>query len=269
MKIMKFQEGGAMAPVAPAPTPAEQDPMMELANMAMAALEGQDCGLAMQVCEGFVMMLGGGQPPVGAAPEGQPIFKKGGKMAGRCKKKSVVSKHQYGGPVGYGVLKSYAAQPTFSSTLPGARVAAYNAEATKNPSPMVMDPALEVKHQVYNGYAPMAPAAKTAAKQVFVEKVLPTKPEYIAQQARMALPDRIVESTSTIAGPQRGIVMANINPYANGGEDSLAILNRRNKYARKAMRRDALDGRINSAMSDGQWNRARRLKERYINKYEK
>lgn len=86
MKITKFQAGGEMAPVA-APAP-EQDPMIQLAEMAMGALQNQDCGLAMQVCETFVSMIqGAAQPPMGAAPEGQPVFKKGGKMVGRCKKK--------------------------------------------------------------------------------------------------------------------------------------------------------------------------------------
>lgn len=88
--ITKFQEGGAMP--ANAPTPA-QDPVQMLAEMAMQALQGQDCQMAMQVCEGFVALIqqamGGGQTPVGQAPEGEPVFKKGGKMVKRkkCAKK--------------------------------------------------------------------------------------------------------------------------------------------------------------------------------------
>lgn len=84
--IKKFQEGGAAPTAAPAGAPAgsEQDPIQMLAEMAMQALQGQDCQMAMQVCEGFVALIqqamGGGQ-----APEGEPVFKKGGKIAGRKK----------------------------------------------------------------------------------------------------------------------------------------------------------------------------------------
>jgi len=84
MKITKFQAGGPVAPAAPAPA----DPMAQMVEMAMAALQNQDCELAMQVCDNLLMMLQETQPPVNAAPEGQPVFKKGGKMVGRnCKKK--------------------------------------------------------------------------------------------------------------------------------------------------------------------------------------
>lgn len=90
MKIKKFQQGGPMpaeaAPAAPAPEQGGQDPIMQLAEMAGAALQGQDCGLAMQVCEGFMMlveqMMGGGAEPVGA-PAQAPVFKKGGKLIRR------------------------------------------------------------------------------------------------------------------------------------------------------------------------------------------
>ena len=80
MKIKKFQMGGQVAPVEAAPAPEQGgDPMMQLAEMAGAALQGQDCGLAMQVCEGFMMlleqMMGGG-----ATPTQQPVFRKGGKL---------------------------------------------------------------------------------------------------------------------------------------------------------------------------------------------
>ena len=51
--IKKFQEGGAAPTAAPAgaPTGGEQDPIQMLAEMAMQALQGQDCQMAMQVCE--------------------------------------------------------------------------------------------------------------------------------------------------------------------------------------------------------------------------
>lgn len=71
--IKKFQEGGAAPAAAPAGAPAggEQDPIQMLAEMAMQALQGQDCQMAMQVCEGFVALI---QQAMG-----------GGKIAGRKK----------------------------------------------------------------------------------------------------------------------------------------------------------------------------------------
>lgn len=90
--IKKFQDGGAAPMGAPEGAPAggpEQDPIQMLAEMAMQALQGQDCQMAMQVCEGFVALIqqamGGAQAPVGQAPEGEPVFKKGGKMVKRKK----------------------------------------------------------------------------------------------------------------------------------------------------------------------------------------
>lgn len=93
MKVKKFQEGGQ----APAPEAAgvqvqgTQDPLMELAQLAAQALQSQDCQAAMGVCQGFLMLIqqaqGGGAAPVGE-PQGEPVFKKGGKMKrkGGCKK---------------------------------------------------------------------------------------------------------------------------------------------------------------------------------------
>lgn len=98
-EIQKFQEGGAMpAEAAPEAAPMEAapveeapqgggDPVMELAQMAMQALQGQDCEAAMAVCEGFVQlvqeMAGGGEAGApGAAPEGEPVYRNGGKLVG-------------------------------------------------------------------------------------------------------------------------------------------------------------------------------------------
>lgn len=94
--IRKFQEGGEMAPP-PAAAPAEAapeeadpeggDPTAQILEAATAALQNQDCNLAMQVLQVVVQMLGGGAPEGPAAPEGQaPVFKKGGKLAGWIKK---------------------------------------------------------------------------------------------------------------------------------------------------------------------------------------
>lgn len=90
-----LQEGGAMpadapaeaAPAEAAPAkgaPAEgEDPTAQILEAAMAALQNQDCNLAMQVLQALVQMLGGGAPEGPTAPEGQaPVFKKGGKLVG-------------------------------------------------------------------------------------------------------------------------------------------------------------------------------------------
>lgn len=87
MKIVnKFQQGGAMPVAAPAPEAApagaQQDPMAQLIEMAIAALQNQDPNLAFQVCETLLMLVQQAQAPapVDAAPQGQPVFRKGGKM---------------------------------------------------------------------------------------------------------------------------------------------------------------------------------------------
>ena len=53
MKLIgKFQEGGAMAPQGGAPAPqGGEDPMAMLMQGAQQALDGQDCQVAMQVCQ--------------------------------------------------------------------------------------------------------------------------------------------------------------------------------------------------------------------------
>lgn len=99
MKITprKFQAGGPIedpnaAPVegGAAPMPEEGaapeqgggDPLMQLAEMAMQALQSQDCNAAMAVCEGFVQLVQ--QAQGGAeAPQQEPVFRKGGKLAYR------------------------------------------------------------------------------------------------------------------------------------------------------------------------------------------
>lgn len=93
--VKKFQEGGQMAPeeqVAPeevpmeeAPAEGDQDPLMMLAQGASQALQAQDCQIAMQVCQGLLQLL---QQMSGAqeAQQGEPVFKKGGKLLRRIKK---------------------------------------------------------------------------------------------------------------------------------------------------------------------------------------
>ena len=75
--VKKFQDGGAMAPEtqgapapetqgAPAPQGGEQDPLMQIAQLAAQALQSQDCQAAMQVCEAFMQIV---QQAQGGAPE--------------------------------------------------------------------------------------------------------------------------------------------------------------------------------------------------------
>lgn len=94
-KVAKFQEGGA-APMPPAPeeqpmagAPASPeagggDPIMQLAQMAQQALQTGDGQLALSVCEGFLQLIqqmAGGAPQ--EAPQGEPVFKSGGKIVRR------------------------------------------------------------------------------------------------------------------------------------------------------------------------------------------
>ena len=84
-----FQEGGEMAPpedpaAAGAPPEGGGDPLMQLVEMAAQALQSQDPNMAMQVCQALVQLAQGGAG--GGAPEGEPVFRKGGKLAYRMKK---------------------------------------------------------------------------------------------------------------------------------------------------------------------------------------
>jgi hypothetical protein len=103
--IKKFQMGGEMAPADGAEAPVEGapaegapesaeggqggDPLMQVAQMAAQALQGQDCQAAMQVCQIFLEMVqqmqGGGGAPAGAE-QGEPVFRKGGILVKRIKK---------------------------------------------------------------------------------------------------------------------------------------------------------------------------------------
>lgn len=108
--VKKFQQGGPVdapaeegAPMeggAPAEgEPAEQpqggapqgggDPMemlMQIGQMAAQALQSQDCNAAMQACDGIVqfiqMMQQGGGAPQQEAPQGEPVYRRGGKLVG-------------------------------------------------------------------------------------------------------------------------------------------------------------------------------------------
>ncbi len=95
----KFQEGGQMAPETEAPVdevpvgqaqeaPQEQDPMMVMAQTAMQALQNNDCQAAMQVCEMFIQLIqeAQGRAPQQEEPQGEPVYRAGGKLAYRIRK---------------------------------------------------------------------------------------------------------------------------------------------------------------------------------------
>ena len=78
MKIKKFQMGGQVAPeVAPAPEQGGQDQMMaQLEQMAMEIIQSVGPEGAAMLAEMIMAML-----QQGGAPQGQPVFRKGGKLA--------------------------------------------------------------------------------------------------------------------------------------------------------------------------------------------
>lgn len=89
--INYFQEGGAMPAGASA---GGQDPMAMLMRGAQQAVQAQDCQIAMQVCQMLLELAGGGAPAQGApaeaaapAPaEGEPVYRRGGKLLRRIAK---------------------------------------------------------------------------------------------------------------------------------------------------------------------------------------
>lgn len=100
-EVKKFQEGGTMPAEGAAPTegaPAEGaqagqeaggDPMQQILQAAMQAVQNNDGQLALQVCAALVQLAqGGAGAPGGApegAPEGEPVYRKGGRLAYRKK----------------------------------------------------------------------------------------------------------------------------------------------------------------------------------------
>ena len=85
---MPAPQDPANAPQAQA-QPQSGDPLMEIANIFMQGLQTQNCELLAQGAQAFLMLLqqaqGAQQAPVGE-PQGEPVFKKGGKICGRKKK---------------------------------------------------------------------------------------------------------------------------------------------------------------------------------------
>lgn len=88
----KFQAGGPMLAGAPAQAPqGGEDPTAMLLQGAQQAVQGQDCEMAMQVCQMLIEALGGGGSPQEAAPqeaapapaEGEPVYRRGGRLVRR------------------------------------------------------------------------------------------------------------------------------------------------------------------------------------------
>ena len=84
----KFQAGGPMPAGAPQ---GGEDPTAMLLQGAQQAVQGQDCEMAMQVCQMLIEALGGGGSPQKAAPqeaapapaEGVPVYRRGGRLMRR------------------------------------------------------------------------------------------------------------------------------------------------------------------------------------------
>lgn len=97
ISIKKLQEGGPM----PGPEPAEQvpggemaqqeqqaeNPLIQIAQMAMQALQSGDCQASMQVCEAFIQLIqqGSEQASPEEAPQGEPVYRQGGILVRRIK----------------------------------------------------------------------------------------------------------------------------------------------------------------------------------------
>lgn len=92
MQIKKFQMGGEMPitnTAAPAPSTETNgnDAIMQIAQLFAQGLQTGDCNLLAQGAEAFLMLLqqASAPAPMEAAPQGQPVFKKGGKLIRRKK----------------------------------------------------------------------------------------------------------------------------------------------------------------------------------------
>lgn len=83
-KVGRFQEGGAMP--APEAAPAEAapqggDPMEQIYQMAAEIVQQLGPDAAAMLAQAIMEMLQGGAP----APQGEPVYKKGGKLIGRMR----------------------------------------------------------------------------------------------------------------------------------------------------------------------------------------
>ena len=98
----KFQQGGpvgapaegAEAPVSQEEAPEEpapeevgqEDPMMQLAQLFVQGLQNQDCQMLAQGAQMFLQLVEQSQGGGAEEPQGEPVFRKGGRLAYRLKK---------------------------------------------------------------------------------------------------------------------------------------------------------------------------------------
>ena len=93
MKIKKYQQGGSVesAPITNEQPTGGDDVIMQIADIFAQGLQSGDCQMLAQGAEMFIQLVsqamgqGGPQGPVDQAPEGEPVFKKGGKIIKRKK----------------------------------------------------------------------------------------------------------------------------------------------------------------------------------------
>ena len=98
----KFQQGGPVnvpddgtqepvsqeeAPEEPAPEEGGQEnPMMQLAQLFAQGLQNQDCQMLAQGAQMFLQLVEQSQGGGAEEPQGEPVFRKGGRLAYRIKK---------------------------------------------------------------------------------------------------------------------------------------------------------------------------------------
>lgn len=98
----KFQQGGqvsapaegAEAPVSQEEAPEEpapeeegqENPMMQLAQLFAQGLQNQDCQMLAQGAQMFLQLVEQSQGGGTEEPQGEPVFRKGGRLAYRIKK---------------------------------------------------------------------------------------------------------------------------------------------------------------------------------------
>lgn len=98
----KFQQGGPVdaptdgteAPVSQEETPEEpapeeggqENPMMQLAQLFAQGLQNQDCQMLAQGAQMFLQLVEQSQGGGAEEPQGEPVFRKGGRLAYRINK---------------------------------------------------------------------------------------------------------------------------------------------------------------------------------------
>ena len=87
IKFRKFQEGGAMPEEQAAPEQQGGDPIMQIAQMAVQALQNQDCNMLAQGAQMFLQLIQAqGQGGAAPEPQGEPVYRKGGILVRRIRK---------------------------------------------------------------------------------------------------------------------------------------------------------------------------------------